>query len=59
MTRKVVIHPSSRKLIIKNIMDEVRFVKAMRAVCKTLPTKGLYSPEVAAKVIEIKNKRRN
>lgn len=57
MTRKVIVHPSSKKVMVKQIMDEVRAVKALRAICKELQGQVHYSPDVAAKVIEIKQRR--
>lgn len=54
MTGKVVIHPSSRKAIVKTIMAEVRAIQNLRAVAKELKGVVRYSPEVQARVDALK-----
>lgn len=54
MTGKVVIHPSSRKAIVKTIMAEVRAIQNLRAVAKELKGVVRYSPEVQARIDALK-----
>ena len=54
MTGKVVIHPSSRKAIVKTIMAEVRAIQNLRAVAKEFKGVVRYSPEVQARVDALK-----
>ena len=54
MTGKVIIHPSSRKAIVKTIMAEVRAIQNLRAVAKELKGVVRYSPEVQARIDALK-----
>ena len=54
---KVVMHPSSHKVMVRTIMDEVRAVKTLRAIAKELRGHVHYSPEVAEKVLALKKQK--
>ena len=54
MNGKVILHPSSRKAIVKTIMAEVRAIQNLRAVAKELKGVVRYSPEVQARIDALK-----
>ena len=54
MTRSVIVHPSSRRVIVSRILAEARAIKRLRAVAKELKGVVRYSPEVQARVDALK-----
>lgn len=54
MTRSVIVHPSSRRVIVRRILAEVRAIKRLRAVAKELKGVVRYSPEVQARIDALK-----
>jgi hypothetical protein len=56
---KIILHPSAKKIIVRQIMDEVRAVKNLRAIAKELKGSFLYSPEVVSAIERIKERKLN
>lgn len=56
---KVILHPSAKKIIVRQIMAEVRAIKKMRAICKELKGTSFYAPEIVEQIERIKNRKWN
>lgn len=54
---KIIIHPAAKKIVVKQIMDEVRAIKNLRAIAKELKGSFLYSPEVCKAIERIKERK--
>jgi hypothetical protein len=54
----VIQHPSSRKLVVKRLLAEARAIKKLRREAKALRGHVVYPPEIRAKVIQLKQQRK-
>ena len=54
----VIPHPASRKLIVRKLLAEARAIKNLRREAKALKGHVVYPPEIRAKVIQLKQQRK-
>ena len=55
----VIIHPASRKLVVKKLLAEARAIKKLRREAKALRGHVVYPPEIQAKVLQLKQRKEN
>jgi hypothetical protein len=54
---KVILHPSAKKIIVRQIMAEVRVIKDLRSICRELKGTSFYSPEIIQQIERIKGRK--